>query len=193
MCKVARIVNSDNHEKSLTRRALLGLRQINGVEIFGIKDPVSSKFHNRGSIIAFSLKNVPHNLAAKEIAEYGGIGIRNCCFCVHMLIQQILKIQSIKIYGARILSEIIPEKIKMLLPGLLRVSFGIENDENDVDCFIKIIKRIAKKPRSIFNKLLAHTYNGTLFIPETTTQVIIKRFVESSIKKVFSIDKNVCN
>jgi selenocysteine lyase/cysteine desulfurase len=175
------------YEKELTRIALNGLNKIKDIEIFGVKNPSSSRFNNRGSIISFNLKKVPHNLAAKELAEYGGIGIRSGCFCAHMLIQQILKIQQIRIIGARMTSIIIPKKTEMCLPGTLRVSFGIENDETDVACLLKAIEKINQKPRSILDRLLGYTNNGTLFIPRTKTEDKIKSYVNSITKKVYSL------
>ena len=132
------------------------------------------------------MKTVPHNLAAKELAEYGGIGIRSGCFCAHILVQQILNVQQIRILGAEMTSIIIPEKTRMCTPGLLRVSFGIENDENDVNILMKTIGTILKQLRSQINKLLSYTYNGTLFVPKTKTEERIKAFVKLIAKKVYS-------
>jgi len=177
----------EDYEKELTRIALNGLNKIRGVEIFGVKSPSSIKFNNRGGIISFNLKKVPHNLAAKELAEYGGIGVRNGCFCAHMLIQQILKIQQIRIIGARMTSIIIPKMTGMCLPGTLRVSFSIENDETDVVCLLNTIKKINQKPRSKINKLLGYTNNGTLFVPRTKTEEKIRSYVNSITKTVYSL------
>jgi selenocysteine lyase/cysteine desulfurase len=176
----------EEYEKELTSLTLKRLNEIKNVEIFGVKDQNSSKFNNRGSIISFSLKTIPHNLAAKELAEYGGIGIRSGCFCAHILIQQILKIQKIRSLGAEMTSIIIPENTRKCLPGLIRVSFGIENDETDVETLVKTIEIILKKPRSQINKLLALAYNGTLFVPKTKTEQKMRSFVNLIAKKVYS-------
>ncbi|MFX1314579.1 MAG: hypothetical protein ACFE9T_01855 [Promethearchaeota archaeon] len=117
------------------------------------------------------------------------MGVRNGVFCVHMLIQQILKIQQIRILGARIASIIFPKRTEMCLPGTLRVSFGVENDETDVKILIHTIKKINQNPKPLLNKILAHTNNGTLFIPITKTEERIKQFVELRTKKVYSIKK----
>ncbi|MHA2280389.1 MAG: aminotransferase class V-fold PLP-dependent enzyme [Promethearchaeota archaeon] len=180
------IEHIEEYEKGLTERTLKRLNIMKDVEIFGVKDPNSSSFNKRGSIVAFSLKTVPHNLAAKELAEYGGIGIRNGCFCAHILIQQILKIQKIRTLGAAMTSIIIPEKTRMCLPGTLRVSFGIENDETEVDTLLNTIEILMNKPRSQINTLLAYTYNGTLFIPKTKTEEKMKTFVKLIIRNIFS-------
>ncbi|MHA2340163.1 MAG: hypothetical protein ACXACX_22920, partial [Candidatus Hodarchaeales archaeon] len=129
-----------------------------------------------------------HNLAAKELAEYRGIGVRNGCFCAHMLIQQILKTQQIRILGAEMTSIIIPEKTRMCLPGTLRVSFGIENDESDVENLLKTIEVLMNKPRFPLNKLLAYTYNGTLYVPKTKIEEKIKTFVKMITNNIYSVE-----
>ena len=155
------------------------------MEIFGIKNPKSSKFDKRGGIISFNLKNIPHNLAAKEFAEYGGIGIRDGCFCAHMLVQQVLKVQQIRILGARMTSIVLPKQTRMCTPGTLRISFGIENDETDIDSFLGTIQKIKKKPRFAINTLLAQTYNGMLFVPHTKIEEKIKTYIKFIVNKVF--------
>lgn len=175
----------ENHEREFTRIALNGLMGKKNVEIFGIKNPKSSRFDKRGGIISFNLKNVPHNLAAKELAEYRGIGVRDGCFCAHMLIHQILKVQQIRILGSRMTSIVLPKLTRMLLPGTIRISFGIENDENDIDNFLGTIQEIKKKPRFALNTFLAQTYNGTPFIPNTKIEQKIKTYIELVVNKVF--------
>jgi selenocysteine lyase/cysteine desulfurase len=175
----------EDYERELTRIALEGLKKIKNLDIFGISSNEIKDLNKRSSIISFSLKNVPHNLAAKEFSEYGGIGMRSGCFCAHILVQQVLHVQQIRILGARMTSIILPKKTDMCLPGTLRVSFGIENNASEISYLLKIIERINDKPRSIMNKLLAQTYNGTLFLPKTKTEQKIKSFVDLTTRKIF--------
>ncbi|UCC20150.1 MAG: aminotransferase class V-fold PLP-dependent enzyme [Promethearchaeota archaeon] len=179
----------EDYEGRLTKLALDGLNKIKNLEIFGIKDSRAMNVKNRGAIISFNLKTVPHNLAAKELAEQGGIGIRNGCFCAHMLVQHILKIQKIRIIGARMTSIIIPKKTEMCLPGTLRVSFGIENNETDVYHLLNTIEKLNYKHRSILDKLLGLSNNGTLFLPRTVTEEKIRYFIKNRLNLVFSVDK----
>ena len=175
----------EDYEKKLTELVLDGLYKIEDVEVFGVGSQNSGVSDKRSSIISFSLKKVPHNLAAKEIAEYGGIGIRSGCFCAHMLIQQVLKVQKIRAVGARMTSIIIPVKTGMLLPGTVRVSIGIENSETEINYFLQVVKQIASKPRSSLNKILARIYNGAAYIPKTYAEERIKTYVELAVKKIF--------
>ena len=37
---------------------------------------------------------------------------------------------------------------KLSLPGLVRISLGIENTQNDIDTMLQVLDRIARQPRS---------------------------------------------
>jgi selenocysteine lyase/cysteine desulfurase len=177
-------------ERMLTHRILQGLAQFPDVEVFGVKNLKSPRFSQRGGIIAISLKKVPHNLVAKELAEWGGIGIRNGCFCAHLLVQRILRIHPVRIFAARIFLLVLPKLTNLLLPGLIRVSFGIENNETDVDHFLQTLRLIDQAQRSRANRLVASTHNGTIFLPKTQTQNRMITFTENIVKAVYSIDES---
>lgn len=181
----------ENWEQRLTRRMLNGLAQIQDVEVFGVQDPESPRFWNRVGIIAISLKRVPHNLVAKELAEWGGIGIRNGCFCAHLLVQRILRIHPVRIFATKIFFRVVPKLTNLLLPGLVRISFGIENDENDVDHFLRILGVIAGAPRALSDRFVAYTHNGTMFLPKTATQDRMIAFTENVVNRVYSLDKGI--
>ncbi|UCF13110.1 MAG: aminotransferase class V-fold PLP-dependent enzyme [Thermoplasmatales archaeon] len=176
----------EDQEKALTQRALRGLSRIPNIEIFGIQNPDSPRFHTKGGVIVFSLKKVPHNLVAKELAEYGGIGVRNGCFCAHLLIKRIVMIHPIRILGAKLFYMFLPKLTSKTLPGLVRVSFGIENNKKEVDWLIQTLKIIASKPRSRAKRLLAYTHNGTPSLPHTAIQDRIEEFVEASVNRVYT-------
>lgn len=177
----------ENSEKALVRRLLRGLSRIQGIEVFGIGDPDSKQFHQKGGVIAFRFRRVPHNLAAKELAEYGGIGVRHGCFCAHLLVKHILKIHPVRAFAAEVGLIVIPRLTSVLLPGLIRVSFGLENEDSEVDRLIKVLERIDSAPRSTVNRLLAFTRNGTPFLARTDVQEQMKEFLETCIKKVYSL------
>ncbi|MHA2494658.1 MAG: aminotransferase class V-fold PLP-dependent enzyme [Candidatus Hodarchaeales archaeon] len=177
-----------DHERALTRRTLRGLSRIPGVDIYGVQDASSSKFRRRAGIIVFSLKRVPHNLVAKELAEFGGIGVRNGCFCAHILTRQILRIHPIRSAGARaglLVGGKVGQAMSVLMPGLVRLSFGIENEVHEVDSLIQVLERINREPRSPINVTIASSRNGTIFLPRTETEALIEDFAKASIKKVY--------
>ncbi len=173
-------------ERLLTRNILHGLNKMPNIKIFGIKNPESSRFNRKGGTIVFNLKNVPHNLVAKELAEYGGIGVRNGCFCANMLVKHLLRINPIRVFAAKLGLMQIPTFTSKVLPGLVRVSIGIENDEKEVRYFVQILECITRKSRSHLNKFIGSIDNGTFFLPPSETAQQINDFVDGRVKKVFS-------
>lgn len=129
------------HEQALTRRLLLGLAQIPGLAIYGIADPDAPKFAHKGGVVAFNFKDMLPSKLAKELAEQGGIGVRSGCHCAHMLIKHMLSIPPLlqQFQGAILL--LFP---KLALPGVVRVSLGLENDAVDVDTLLDVLNRIAQ-------------------------------------------------
>ena len=132
-------------EQALTRRALRGLAQIPGLTIYGIKDPDSPRFAQKGGVIVFDLKGIPPNRVAKELAERGGIGVRYGCHCAHLLIKRLLNIHPLLERLQGLILILFP---RVALPGITRVSLGIENTEEDVDALAQVLGTIARQPRA---------------------------------------------
>jgi selenocysteine lyase/cysteine desulfurase len=127
-------------EQALTAKALRGLAQINGIRLYGIKDPDSLRFAQKGGVIAFDLKNTFSNALAKALAERGGIGVRYGCHCAHLLIKHLLHVPPLL---ARFQSVIVSLFPRLNLPGVARVSLGIGTSEEDIDTLIKVLGNIA--------------------------------------------------
>jgi selenocysteine lyase/cysteine desulfurase len=172
-------------ERKLTKRTLIGLREIPGIEVFGIKDPDAARFWYRGGVISFSLKKIPYNLVAMKLAEQGGIGVRSGCFCAHLFIKHLLRIHPFREALANIGMLLIPDFTNLVIPGLVRVSLGIENDEQDVDRLIKTLEVIATTPTSWINRLIASTHNGTPFLPHTRIYEQIEISTKIMVERVF--------
>jgi selenocysteine lyase/cysteine desulfurase len=131
-------------EQALTRRALQGLSQIAGLRLYGIKDPDSPRFTQKGGVIVFAMKGIYADKIAKELAERGGIGVRYGCHCAHILIKHLVDVGPFLAQFQRLMAALFP---KIKFPGLARISFGIENSEEDVDTLIKVLDKIARQPR----------------------------------------------
>ena len=135
-------------EQALTTRALRGMAQIEGLEIYGIKDPESSGFSNKVGVIPFALKSKMATLVGKELALYGGIGVRTGCHCAHIIVKHILNVGPGLEKFQKLIVTFFP---KLSLPGIARVSLGIGNSESDVDHLIRVLTEIAGKPQSQSN------------------------------------------
>jgi len=132
-----------DEEQALTRRALIGIVQIPGIRIYGIKDPDSPRFSQKGGVIVFSMKGMMPDKLARELVQRGGIGVRYGCHCAHLLVKHLLGVGHGLERFQRILLTLLPW---VNLPGVLRVSLGIENTEEDVDTLIRVLGEIAGNP-----------------------------------------------
>jgi selenocysteine lyase/cysteine desulfurase len=155
-------------EQTLTAMALRGMAQIEGLEVYGIKDPESSEFTNKVGVIPFNLKNKIATKVGKELALVGGIGVRTGCHCAHITVKNILKVSPGLEKFQKIIVTLFP---KLQLPGVVRVSFGIENTKEDVDTLIRVLAKIADKSQNSSTR-------------EVRQQV--KDFVRTSAERVYN-------
>ena len=121
-------------EQALTGRALAGMAQMPGLKLYGVKDPDSPRFAQKGGVIAFDLENMLPSRVAKELAERGGIGVRYGCHCAHLLIKHLLDVPPLLEQFQGVIADPVP---RLSLPGVVRVSLGIENSAEDVDTLIQ--------------------------------------------------------
>ena len=112
------------HEQHLLRKTLDGLRSIPGVTLYADNENIS----DRVGIVAFNLRGIKSGDLADMLAGHRAIAVRHAAFCAHP-------------YVRRLTGE--PETVPCTPPeGMVRVSFGIYNDEKDVDCLIAAVKEI---------------------------------------------------
>lgn len=154
-------------EQTLTAQILRGLSQIKGIRIYGIKDPSSPTFDRKGGVVAFTMKSKISGSVANELAERFGIGVRYGCHCAHILIKHLLGVGPKLQRFQRILARLFPN---LRFPGVVRVSLGIGNNEQDVDKLIRALVTIAEKPSP----------------PKSDIQKQLKNFISGVSKRVYS-------
>ena len=172
-------------EKQNTCRALARLASVPGIRVYGVAEECSTRFPLKGGVICFELKGVPHNLAAQMIAEYGGIGVRNGCFCVNMYVKQLLGIGRVKNAAAHIGLALAPRLMNRLMMGLVRVSFGLASEKEDADRLVYTLARIAAEPPGLANRLLASLHFGTPFLPRTAAGRRVEQSVSEALAQVY--------
>ena len=170
-------------EQALTGRALRGLAQINGLKIYGIKDPELPAFTHKIGVIVFSLKNVMSNRVAKELALQSGIGIRSGCHCAHIIIKRLLNISPFLEQFQRLIQTLFP---KLRLPGLVRVSLGIENSVEDVDTLIRVLGIIAGKSKASENNSSASAQCEIPSMAKTDVQQQMDDFTRAVAQRVYT-------
>jgi selenocysteine lyase/cysteine desulfurase len=132
-------------EQALTTQALRGMAHIPGVEVYGIKDPGLPAFAQKGGVICFSVKDTMAGPVAEALAAHG-IGIRSGCHCAHLLVKHVLHIHPVLEQFQGVILTLFP---KLSLPGVDRVSLGLENTAEDVDALLAALAEIAQQPKDL--------------------------------------------
>jgi len=129
-------------EQALTRRALSGLAAIPGLTLYGLKDAASPRFAQKGGVIAFNLKGSMAPQTAQALAERRGIGVRAGCHCAHLLVKRLVGVGPRLEQFQRLIVTLFPQ---LSLPGVARISLGIENTAEDVDELLRVLGEIARE------------------------------------------------
>lgn len=129
-------------EQELTAYALRSMSLISGLNILGINNPDSPSFKNKSGVIAFDMKGKIAVTVAERLAEDHGVGVRYGCHCAHIMVKHLLKIPP---FGARLQHMMLFLLPKLSLPGVTRISLGIENQQSEIDRLITALNQINSK------------------------------------------------
>ncbi len=142
------------HEQELTRYMLKKLAAIPGVVVYGQSDPAGVS--DRLGAISFNLADLQHALVAAILSYEGGIAVRCGCFCAHPYMLCLLKVPPDEAEHVR--KEILAHD-RSRIPGAVRASVGIYNDESDIDALCNCLERIAAGSYSGQYKMCKETGN----------------------------------
>lgn len=120
------------HERELVGHAMKALAAIDGVTVLGDPDP-----DHRIGALSLTIDGIPHELAASILNREAAIAVRNGCFCAHPYLHRLLGLTDTSDLRRRLLAG---EEVE--LPGAVRPSFGIFNDEQEVDELVRMIRVI---------------------------------------------------
>lgn len=120
------------HEQELLKIAIDGLSKIKGVILYGDSD----KYDDRVGTIAFNIDSIFNSDVAGLLSKKRAIAVRDRAFCAHP-------------YVRRLTGVIQPNSMdnacgREAPEGMVRVSFGIYNNEEDVKTLIQTVKEIAE-------------------------------------------------
>ncbi len=116
------------HEQVLIRRLIDGLKQFDNVIIYGDTEDIS----DRVGVVTFNFSDVNSYFLAVNLSKLGGVATRRGAFCAHPYVWRLMGIAD------ESLSDF-EECGDSGTPGMIRVSFGIYNTEEEVDEFLKIL------------------------------------------------------
>ncbi len=128
------------HERRLTRRLLEGMRNLEGVTLWGPTDP--QDLEHRLGVVTFSVDGLHYNQVAAILAYEHGISVRAGCFCAHPLIKSFLGVTPEQ---ERTFEEQARQGDRSLVPGGVRVSIGLHNTAEDVSRFLHALGAIVAR------------------------------------------------
>jgi hypothetical protein len=100
-----------------------------------------------------------------------------------MLIKRLLNISPFLERMQRVILTFFP---KVALPGVTRVSLGIENSAEDVDTLVQAVDNIARQPRAGTDRRSAATKNGTPILPQADIQKQMDDFARAAAQRVYA-------
>jgi selenocysteine lyase/cysteine desulfurase len=174
----------EEDERVLTLQLLDGLNSIPGVEVYGIRDASHPRMHRRSGVVTLDLMNTPFNIASNRLAELGGIGVRSGCFCSHLLVKRLLKVGAFRARLVDIGFIFLSRFTKLVMPGLVRISIGLENTPEDIDRCLKTVRQVVSEKQPWYNRMIARSHTGSPFFQKTRGSILMDDFVEEVVSTV---------
>ena len=131
--------NVEKHERNLLAYVWPKMKKVCDLELYNQYGPEMI------GVIPFNIRGIPHQLLAHLLAQERGISVRNGCFCAQPYVQKLLNVTDEQIIHAMKY----PQSPR---PGMVRISFGIYNQKQEIDEFICILQKIAENKRYYLNK-----------------------------------------
>ena len=126
--------NIHKREIELKERLINGLNSIDGVVIYGDNKKIDDSL----GIVVFNIGTMYNQTVAEILSKEYGISVRQGWFCAHPYCRRLMHLSE------KVASEFIKDKSKKM-PGMIRVSLGMYNDEREVDYFLKATREISKR------------------------------------------------
>ena len=116
------------HEQKLIRRLMDGLLEFDNVIVYGDTEDIS----DRVGVVTFNFTDVNSDLLAGKLSSLCGVATRRGLFCAHPYAWRLLGIEDDAIIGFESCEG-------PYVPGMIRISFGIYNTEEEVDAFLELL------------------------------------------------------
>jgi len=174
----------EEDERTLTIQLLKGLKSVGGLEIYGIQDANHPRMDRRSGVVTLTFRDIPFNIASNRLAELGGIGVRSGCFCSHLLVKRLLKVGPFKSRMVDIGFIFLSRFTKLVMPGLVRISIGLENTPAEIDHCIETVRMVVSENQSGINKMIARNHNGSPFFQRPPIALTMDTFVDDVASRV---------
>lgn len=132
--------NAYKHEKSLLNYAYSKMKRIPGIVFYNHPDKQETI-----GVIPFNIEGVHHSLMSAILSYEAGIAVRNGFFCAHPYCEELLG------YSAKDIENVMKDP-KALFPGIVRISFGLYNNFDEIDKLIYFLNQIAMNKKYYIDK-----------------------------------------
>lgn len=126
----------EEHEKVLNRKLVDGLLKMDDAIVYGDTEDLS----DRVGVISFNFKGVNSHLVAQQLSEHYGIATRRGAFCANPYVWRFYNLTDEEVHNFAECSDV-------NTPGMIRVSFGIYNTEEEVDYLLKVLPEAIKRAK----------------------------------------------
>lgn len=123
----------EDHEKILSNHFLQEITKINKVKVYGDINEI-----NRLGVFPFNVEGINHKDVADSLALIRGISVRNGWFCAHPYVKRLLGVKDDELL--KYIKD--PDTVRM---GMVRASFGLYNEINEIDDFMETLEYIISK------------------------------------------------
>jgi len=173
----------ETEERSLTNKALQEISQLRYVQVHGMRSAGQEGPVDKTGVIAFSVKSMMPATISRRLALSGGMGVRFGCHCAHLIIKQLTGFTPFQEKLQRVIVKLVPV---LNLQGIVRVSFGIQNTETEVDALIAELKQItgnAEKELNNWHSL--QTSTPAKVLSEKMVKKQLREFIAEGERLVF--------
>ncbi len=126
------------HEKVLNRKVIDGLKTLPNVIIYGDSEYID----DRVGVISFNFHDINTMFLAEQLSQLGGVATRRGAFCAHPYVWRLMGIDDETARGFANCSD-------ANTAGMVRLSFGIYNNEDEVDQFFSILPDAMQKAKEL--------------------------------------------
>ena len=123
----------EEHEKALNQRLVDGLKKMDNIIIYGDSEDLS----DRVGVVTFNFSDANSALVAEQLSHNYGIATRRGAFCANPYVWRLYGLSDEEVHNFAECSDI-------NTPGMIRVSFGIYNTEEEVDYLLKVLPDAVK-------------------------------------------------
>ena len=135
------------HELVLNRKIIDGLKTLPNVIIYGDTEDISDKV----GVISFNFSDINTYYISQKLSELGGIATRRGAFCAHPYVWRLMGISDEKAKSFANCTDI-------NTAGMVRVSFGIYNIEEEVDRFLELMPSVMEAAKAAQSPLVEVAY-----------------------------------